>query len=48
MFQFYIDMNIYLGILEILLGAGIYFAVMILIKGVEREDLKLLRGLIKR
>jgi len=48
MFQFYIDMNIYLGILEILLGAGIYFAVMILIKGVEREDLKLLGGLIKR
>jgi hypothetical protein len=48
LFNSVIDMNIYLGILEILVGAGIYFGVMFLIGGVERGDLKLLRGLIRR
>jgi stage V sporulation protein B len=43
-----LDINIYLGILEIILGAGIYFGTMFLIKGVKREDLKLLRSLIRR
>jgi O-antigen/teichoic acid export membrane protein len=47
-FNSVIDMNIYLGILEILVGAGIYFGVMFLIGGIERGDLKLLRGLIRR
>jgi stage V sporulation protein B len=47
-FSSVVDMNIYFGILEIILGAGIYFAVMFLIKGIKGEDLNLLRGLIRR
>jgi len=41
-------MNLFFGILEIILGAGIYFGVLILIKGVGREDLDLVRGLIRK
>jgi O-antigen/teichoic acid export membrane protein len=47
-FSYFIDMNIYFGILEIFLGAGIYFAIMFLIKGIKGEDLNLVKDLIKR
>lgn len=47
-FNYYIDINIITGILEILIGAGIYFFSMFLTKGINKEDVKLLRYLIKK
>ena len=47
-FNFYFNINIYLGILEILLGAGIYFVCMFLIKGIIIEDLNLLKIFMKK
>jgi len=41
------DINIYLGILEILFGALIYFSVLFLIKGITKEDAEIFKGLIK-
>lgn len=47
-FQFYFDMNIYLGILEIILGAIIYFTILFLIKGITKQDFELIKSLIKK
>jgi O-antigen/teichoic acid export membrane protein len=44
LFNNYVDINLIHGAIEIILGAGIYFGVMILIKGVKKEDWKLVRG----
>ncbi len=43
-----IDMNFFLGIGEIFAGALIYFLVMILIKGVGKEDLLIIKEVLKR
>ena len=48
LFQYYFDMNIYLGILEIILGAIVYFAVLFLVKGIEKEDFQLVKNLIRK
>lgn len=48
LFNNYIDINLIYGATEIILAAGIYFGVMILIKGVKKEDWMLLRSLIKK
>lgn len=47
-FNHLVNINIFWGIIEVILGAGIYFVVMILIKGINKEDLNLLKSLIKR
>ena len=48
LFNSIVDMNWFFGILEIILGAGIYFGVLILVKGVGREDFKLVKSLIRK
>ena len=47
-FNNFVNMNLFLGILEIILGAGIYFGVLILIKEVTKEDFELVKNLIRR
>jgi Na+-driven multidrug efflux pump len=42
-----IDLNLIIGILEILLGAIIYFSVMFLIKGIGKKDIHLLKKIFK-
>jgi len=42
------NMNLFLGILEIISAMVIYFAALILIKGINREDVVLIRSIIKR
>ena len=44
-FNYFVDMNIWYGILEVILGAGIYFMFLILFKGVTKEDYKLIKSL---
>lgn len=46
-FNLIFDINIFTGILEVVLGSGIYFGALILMKGIGKEDWKLLKGLIK-
>ena len=41
-------MNWIFGILEIILGAGIYFLVMYLIKGIEKDDIQMMQGIITK
>ncbi|MCF7910684.1 polysaccharide biosynthesis C-terminal domain-containing protein, partial [Candidatus Pacearchaeota archaeon] len=45
-FNYFLDINIYLGILEIFLGAIIYFLVLWILREIKTEDLNLLKGLI--
>lgn len=47
-FNKFVDMNLIFGIIEIILGAGIYLVVLILTKGVNIEDFKLIRSLINK
>lgn len=47
-FNYLINMNIWLGIVEVILGAGVYLGVLILLKGVNEEDLGLIKSLFKR
>ena len=47
-FNSIVNMNLFFGILEIILGAGIYFGVLILIKEVTKEDFELVKNLIRR
>lgn len=47
-FNYFIDMNLFFGIIEILLGAGIYFGVLILTKGINKEDFELVKNIFKR
>jgi len=48
LFNHFVNLNLFLGIIEIVLGAVIYFTVLILIKGIGKEDFELLRSLIKK
>jgi O-antigen/teichoic acid export membrane protein len=43
-----VNMNLLFGIIEVILGAGIYLGVLILVRGINKEDFNLLKGLIKR
>jgi len=45
LFNYLVDMNFLLGVIEIILGAGIYFIVLILIKGINKEDWELIKTL---
>jgi hypothetical protein len=42
------DMTISLGIMEILMGGLIYFISMLILKGIEKEDFLMIKGLLKR
>jgi len=46
-FKNLVDMNLVLGIIEILLGIGIYFTTLYLIKGLNKEDISLVRDIVK-
>ncbi len=47
-FNYLLDINIFLGIAEIILGVVIYLGFLILFKGADKEDWILLKGLIKK
>lgn len=47
-FNHFVNMNLFYGALEIILGAGIYFGVLLLAKGLHKEDWKLIKSLFKR
>lgn len=47
-FQHYLNMNIFLGILEILLGVFIYFSILWVFKGLNKQDFKLIRIFLKK
>lgn len=47
-FNHLIDMNIFLGAIEIIIGVIIYFGVLILVKGIGREDFELIKNTFKR
>lgn len=44
-FNHFVDMNIFLGAVEIIIGAGIYFGILIITKGLTKEDFKLIKDL---
>ena len=46
-FKSLVDMNLVFGIIEILLGIGIYFTTLYLIKGLSKEDISLIRDIVK-
>ncbi len=46
-FNYFVNINIWLGILEILFGASIYFGILALLKGINKEDFKLIKSIIK-
>jgi O-antigen/teichoic acid export membrane protein len=47
-FNYIVDMNIFLGIIEVIVGVGIYFVIMFITKGITREDLMLIKNLYKK
>ena len=47
-FNSLVNINLFFGILEIILGAGIYFGTLILIKGVGKEDWRLVKSLFRK
>ena len=46
-FNYLVNMNLFFGAIEVVLGAGIYFGVLILIKGITKEDFELIKNLKK-
>ncbi len=42
-----VDMNIWYGLLEIFIGVSLYFGVLFLLKGIDKEDFKLIKSAIK-
>lgn len=47
-FNHLVNMNIFFGAVEIILGAGIYFVVLILAKGITMDDWKIFKYLLKK
>jgi len=47
LFNSLVNMNLFWGILEIILGVGVYLGTFLLVKGLNKDDWKLLRELIK-
>jgi O-antigen/teichoic acid export membrane protein len=47
-FNYLVDMNLFLGIVEIIIGAGIYLGVLILLRGLTGEDFELIKNLLKK
>ena len=46
-FNYYIDMNLFLGVIEVISGAIIYVLVLFLIKGLTKEDFEVINLLRK-
>jgi O-antigen/teichoic acid export membrane protein len=47
-FNHFVNMNLFFGIVEVILGAGIYLIILVLIKGVTKEDFELIKNIFKR
>jgi len=47
-FNHYINMNIFLGIIEIILGAGIYILFLIILKGINKNDWQIFKNFFKK
>ncbi|HOF44581.1 MAG TPA: polysaccharide biosynthesis C-terminal domain-containing protein, partial [Candidatus Pacearchaeota archaeon] len=47
-FNYFVDINIWYGILEVISGAIIYFIFLMLGKGLDKDDWKLVKGIIER
>ncbi len=47
-FNRFVNMNIFFGIIEIILGAGIYLMFLVLLKGINKDDWNLIRSLFRR
>ena len=47
-FNQFFDVNLWRGILEIIIGIGIYFSILILLKGINKEDWVLIKSLFKK
>ncbi|MDP3966124.1 MAG: flippase [archaeon] len=47
-FNQFIDINLFTGIIEIILGAGIYFGVLVWLGGLNKDDWDLLKTLIRK
>ena len=46
-FNYFVNMNIFFGIIEVILGMVIYFGILILVKGITKDDWKLIKNSIK-
>lgn len=47
-FNYFINMNILLGIIEVIVGAGVYLISLIILKGIKEEDWILIKSLLKK
>ena len=47
-FNNYVDMNLWYGLIEIIIGGTIYFGVLFLTKGATKEDWKLVKSLTRK
>ena len=47
-FNHFVNMNIFFGIMEIIIGAGIYLGSLILLKGINKEDFQLIKSIFKK
>jgi len=48
LFNYCVDINLFLGIVEIIFAVLVYFGVLWLIKGIGKEDLKIVKDLVKK
>ena len=46
-YNYFVDMNLFLGILEIIIAAGIYFGMLFLLKELTKEDIEVVKLIIK-
>ena len=47
-FNHFVNMNIFFGVIEVIFGAGIYLGILIMTKGINKEDFGLIKNLFKR
>jgi len=47
LYNYLVDMNLFLGIVEVIIAGGIYFGMMFLLKGLTKEDVNILKLLKK-
>jgi len=47
-FNHFVNMNLFFGAIEVILGVCIYFGILILIKGITLEDWRVLKSLVKK
>jgi len=47
-FNYFIDINLITGIIEVMVAVLIYFGVLYILKGIDKEDFRLIRSLVKK